>query len=580
MPLTESLKKQLKQLFSPDDSLPAFRQLKCQKQVGVHDCGIFAIANAVELMTNGEIKDVVFDQSKMRNHLVSCFEAGKISAFPKYGINSPNNRDADESSCNETDWKMPRRSQRIKQINASQISASQPISLENRYTSMRGSIPDKASSTELQAITGTTAIKHDKAKTRGKSNVIENLSKVTITSMERQVLEKGLNFCPTTKSPDRLKLLDDLYFFCRKLRLKEFFHNPESVEGSTNNANGQQSPEESPEASEDGDEEERCEMKSKLGNPYFNPKKDPSHNLTSYLSAVKKDVSDLLKKPARHKSNMSNEERAALKSLEANDKIVIQNADKGGKIVLMDKKEYIAKCETDLSNTEFYEKLENDPNGEYAELVNKKAEEMKSGKLITEKEAKFITADLADPRTPIFYGLPKIHKNFKEFPPLRPIVSHVNSCTRRLSEFLDSFLKRQAQLAASYVRDTKHFLQKIEEIKKDKLPDKAILVTMDVRALYTNIDHDEGVEACVEKLENRRKKSIPSETLGSLILLSFKVKCISVWKLGLSASDGDCNGNTNGTQLRESVYGKVRGKSYHILPRLDRIQTVGMVPLY
>ena len=101
-------------------------------------------------------------------------------------------------------------------------------------------------------------------------------------------------------------------------------------------------------------------------------------------------------------------------------------------------------------------------------------------------------------------------------------MSHVNSCTRRLSEFLDSFLKRQAQLAASYVRDTKHFLQKIEEIKKDKLPDKAILVTMDVRALYTNIDHDEGVEACVEKLENRRKKSIPSETLGSLILLVLK----------------------------------------------------------
>ena len=143
-------------------------------------------------------------------------------------------------------------------------------------------------------------------------------------------------------------------------------------------------------------------------------------------------------------------------------------------------------------------------------------------KLITDKEVKFITADLPDPRTPIFYGLPKIHKHFVNFPPLRPIVSHVSSSTRKLSEFLDSFLKRQAQLVSSFVRDTKHFLQKIEEIKKNKLPEGTILVTMDVRSLYSNIDHDEGVEASVEKLEMRKKKSIPSRTLGSLILLVLK----------------------------------------------------------
>ena len=129
---------------------------------------------------------------------------------------------------------------------------------------------------------------------------------------------------------------------------------------------------------------------------------------------------------------------------------------------------------------------------------------------------------LEDPRTPIFYGLPKIHKFFTSFPPLRPIVSHVNSCTRRLSEFLDSFLKRQAQLCSSFVRDTKHFIQKIEELKRNKLPDGIILVTMDVASLYTNIDHNEGVDACEEKLETRKKKSIPSSTLKSLILLVLK----------------------------------------------------------
>ena len=51
--------------------------------MGLHDCGVFAIANAVEMMTNGPIEDTLFYQSKMRQHLVFCVIAGKISSFLK-----------------------------------------------------------------------------------------------------------------------------------------------------------------------------------------------------------------------------------------------------------------------------------------------------------------------------------------------------------------------------------------------------------------------------------------------------------------------------------------------------------------
>ena len=139
--------------------------------------------------------------------------------------------------------------------------------------------------------------------------------------------------------------------------------------------------------------------------------------------------------------------------------------------------------------------------------------------MISNNEHKFLTQHLDNADTPIFYGLPKIHKQFENFPPLRPIVSQMKSATRRLSEFLDTFLKYQAQRTASYIRDTKHFLQKIKEINENKLPDNTILVTMDVSSLYTNIDHEEGAEACREHLELRKNKSIPSSKLKSLILL-------------------------------------------------------------
>ena len=45
---------------------------------------------------------------------------------------------------------------------------------------------------------------------------------------------------------------------------------------------------------------------------------------------------------------------------------------------------------------------------------------------------------------------------------------------------------------------------------------------MDVSALYTNIDHEEGAQACLEALEKRKKKTIPSAILKTLILLVLK----------------------------------------------------------
>ena len=44
----------------------------------------------------------------------------------------------------------------------------------------------------------------------------------------------------------------------------------------------------------------------------------------------------------------------------------------------------------------------------------------------------------SDTCTPAFYGLPKIHKEYENFPSLRPIVAGYNSVTVKLSEYIDS----------------------------------------------------------------------------------------------------------------------------------------------
>ena len=51
------------------------------KQDGTADCGLFAIATCVSLANSGNVPKKI-DQSKMREHLVECFENLNLIPFP------------------------------------------------------------------------------------------------------------------------------------------------------------------------------------------------------------------------------------------------------------------------------------------------------------------------------------------------------------------------------------------------------------------------------------------------------------------------------------------------------------------
>ena len=343
------------------------------------------------------------------------------------------------------------------------------------------------------------------------SQVVHNLSKIHLTKNEMSLLEKGLNFCPSTKDVDSEELFDDTFAYCRKIRLKHHFEQPpHGVDDQT-----------SPEPDEPTVVEERCPMKSTHKNPYFNPQsKYTPPNLEKYIAATKTAITELVKRPSTSSSNLSQSERGTIDSLRKRNDISITSADKGGKVVVMDKEVYIDQCKTQLDDPEFYKKVDEDPTRQIVEEIQCEVSDMLSKKLMSKKESLLLTENLQQPRMSIFYGLPKIHKKFENFPPLRPIVSGVNSCTSKLSEYIDTFLKYQARTGASYLRDTKDFITKLNQLKS--IPNNSILVTMDVRSLYTNIDHHEGAEACFEALEKRKNKTISSSLLRRLILLVLK----------------------------------------------------------
>ena len=65
------------------------------------------------------------------------------------------------------------------------------------------------------------------------------------------------------------------------------------------------------------------------------------------------------------------------------------------------------------------------------------------------------------------------------------------------------------QILPSFIKDATHFLLQLQKL--GPLPDNAILVTLDVSSLYTNIPHNEGIDACRYFLNTRQDKSLPAE---------------------------------------------------------------------
>ena len=82
---------------------------------------------------------------------------------------------------------------------------------------------------------------------------------------------------------------------------------------------------------------------------------------------------------------------------------------------------------------------------------------------------------------------------------IRPIVSSCESPTENISQFSDFWLQPLMKALPFYLKDT---LQLINELGEIPVEPNTLLVTIDVKSLYTCIPHQEGIAACKEALSS------------------------------------------------------------------------------
>lgn len=98
--LDQESKSQILSILKHDGKNVKFHAIPVQRQVGGTECGLFAIAFAVALSFGLNPAKLIFDQSKMRAHLISCLSEQKFVNFP-FSINT-NWKKKKQTSLKET----------------------------------------------------------------------------------------------------------------------------------------------------------------------------------------------------------------------------------------------------------------------------------------------------------------------------------------------------------------------------------------------------------------------------------------------------------------------------------------------
>ena len=189
---------------------------------------------------------------------------------------------------------------------------------------------------------------------------------------------------------------------------------------------------------------------------------------------VRAKTSLVLQKASPPEDNLSKKQRQAFHSLKEDKEITILPADKGRATVILNKEDYIKKCNDHLDSGP-YIKLQKGPTERIKREARTKLAILRDNGIID--QSLYFKLKPTDSQAPRFYCLPKIHKASI---PVRPLVSYT-------------------LLSKQHCKNSKEFS---EFIRAHTIEEDETMVSLDVEALYTNVPIEDALAIIKELLED------------------------------------------------------------------------------
>ena len=253
---------------------------------------------------------------------------------------------------------------------------------------------------------------------------VVNLSTFKLNEYHTQVLQRGLKFCPTPPAPNTGQLRQDMDRLHNRMRQISFFDNKESVTDlSTFFSNATIETPLDPMGTFTPFKHMKFKSKSKWRCPPGPP------NLEAMIVCNEQQFDYRPNFRPNHRNNLSPNETQALKELCLNKDIIIKPADKGSAVVIMQREDYLKEGYRQLSDINYYRKLDHDPTAEFHKKVMNFLEDMYQNGEIDLTVQQYLLEDTQ--RTSQLYILPNIHKRTLP-PPGSPILSANRCLTERI----------------------------------------------------------------------------------------------------------------------------------------------------
>jgi hypothetical protein len=259
--------------------------------------------------------------------------------------------------------------------------------------------------------------------------------------------------------------------------------------------------------------------------------------LKMFLGSVKSEILDPRNRN-QTKCNLPHDQIQAIKELIRLQKegvIIIKACDKGAGIIILNYPEYMRACYEHLLSVQmdengepqqYYKRVEDNMLQIAKNKIKQVLEEGYAEDIISWDEYKAMNPEDMDAAK--FYCNFKVHKEHEPMtaPPPRPIISGSNSITKNIGTFVEHHIHQVAKQHDTYLQDSPHFLRDIRKLNREtQLEDNDILVTLDVKALFTNILHQDGLDSLKLSLEGRYNQDVPTDFILKLmdIILKYNI---------------------------------------------------------